>query len=145
MLTWIEKLSQENEFLSIYNDINTRYPIVSGILDGLSIIDDIPNIGSIRASLGDESNYEILKGIRSVPISDILEDPKHWFYAANDFHKFRTLAQQINTSKQIKPVIVAVEKEGPHVLEGIHRCAALFELKIPHVPALVVINYSSYS
>ena len=143
-MPWLQKISQ-NIYQSVYNDAELRYPVSHGSVDGLSIIDDVPNFSSISASLGDESNYDILKGIRIVRISDVLDDPKSWFYAANDFKRFKSLAQEISITKQIKPVIVVLEKEGPYVLEGAHRCAALFELKIPNIPALVVVDYSGYN
>jgi len=65
---------------------------------------------------------------------------KDLFYAANDISRTKTIAQQIASSKTIKPLIVVQDHEGLYVLEGAHRLAALSELGMTSFPALVVVD-----
>jgi hypothetical protein len=114
-----------------------EYPLASSSVDGLAVLEDVPNTSSISASLTD---YGVLKSIREVPLADLISDPRSYFYAANDFRRSKELAEQIKHSKQISPIIVVIDKEGPYVLEGAHRVVALHYLKIKSIPALVVLD-----
>jgi hypothetical protein len=120
------------------NPISAReYPLALGAVDGREVLPNIPNTDSISASL---TNYEVLKGIREVPLIDIIQDPRTYFYAVDDLRRSEVLAERIKNSNQIAPIIVVMDSEGPYVLEGSHRVVALFKLKARSVPALVVID-----
>jgi len=118
--------------------VSIRYPLAGSVVSGLQVLDDIPNTASISASFYNDE-YQVLKGIREVPLRDFVSDPKKLFYAANDLYWSETLALEIANSESIKPlIVVAGEKEGPYILEGGHRLAALHILKKSTFPALVV-------
>ncbi|MGE3705131.1 MAG: ParB N-terminal domain-containing protein, partial [Vicinamibacterales bacterium] len=113
------------------------YPQASRQIGGLEVWDEdgIPNQASIGASLGE---YEVLPGIRTLPLSDFDAAPRDLFYAADDLRAVRHLAGQISESGRIKPLIVVIDAEGPYILEGAHRLGALHELGVTEFPALVV-------
>ena len=115
---------------------NSKYPKAGSIVDGLKVRSEIPNTGSISATFTD---YSELSGIREVPMSEF-DGPKSVFYAANDFERSRNLAKKIKESGEINPLIIAVDKDGPYILEGVHRYVALYYLEKKSFPALVVID-----
>jgi hypothetical protein len=96
---------------------------------------EVPNMSSISASL---YNYEVLPGIRSVRIKDFETDPHKLFYAKDDLDHVNRLAQEIRESGEISPLIVVRDSDGPYILEGGHRLAALGELGVEEFPAIVV-------
>lgn len=107
-------------------------------VDGLEVLDDIPNTDSISASLNE---YEVLPGIREVPMSAFSDpDPYKNYYAADDIDRTYRLAEAIKQSGQIKPLIVVIDKEGPYILEGGHRWSALGVIGKKSFPALVVMD-----
>ena len=114
-----------------------RYPKVLGSLDGFQIGSQISNTSSIAASFND---YTTLSGIRSVPLSDFHSAPRQLFYAADDLERVKQLAELLKQSRRIDPLIVAVDSDGPWILEGGHRLGALHILQVQHFPALVVIS-----
>lgn len=116
-----------------------KYPKAGAFVSGLSVVDDIPNTSSISSSF---ENWTELKGIREVPMSDFTFE--NFFYAANDFRRSREIAEQIKQSRSIKPLIIAIDDEGPYILEGAHRCLALHYLGIQSFPALVVIDETEW-
>lgn len=111
------------------------YPKVGNIVDGRKVLKFVPNTGSIESTLVD---YKILDGIREVPVSEFSSNPKSYFYAKDDFDRCDALAEKIKQSKEIAPLIVVVDSEGPYLLEGIHRFVALLSLGAKSFPALVV-------
>lgn len=142
-MNWYKRSQQ----VSINADqVSAMYPVVSGVIEGLTIRSDIPNISSIGSSMSD---YEILSGIRSIPLTEFGDaSPHSTFYAANDIQRSRTLAQSIAESGEISPLIVGIEppiEEGPYILEGLHRLVALHELGKTVLPAIVVIDRSGDS
>jgi len=133
-LDWYKSIdSNDSNGLKIQTDI--RYPLAKSITSGLTVLNSIPNTDSISSSLID---YEVLNGIREVPMSDFNISGKSYSVTEND--KIKNLANSINNSKQIAPLIVVVEKDGPYILEGSHRIDALYQLGIKTFPALIVIN-----
>jgi len=120
----------------LIQEYNSRYPKVGNRIGGLTIDTNVNNTGSISASF---NNYYILHDIREVPISDF-GGIKSFFYAANDWELSEKLSERIKQSKRISTLIVAVDKEGPYILEGGHRFVALYKLGIKSFPALVVID-----
>ena len=121
-------------FLS--SQLTPNYPKAESTVDGLTVRSDIPNQSSISASFND---YEIFPGIREIPMSEF-GGPKSVFYATNDFQKSKELSKQIEKSGEINPLIIAIDKEGPYILEGAHRYVALHYLNKQSLPALVVID-----
>lgn len=122
--------------LFIASQMQKEYPKAGSTVDGLSVRSDIPNQSSIDASFTD---YEILPGIREVTMSDF-GGPKSVFYAADDFRRSRELAEKIKQSGEINPLIIAIDEEGPYILEGAHRFVALCYLDKKSFPALVVVD-----
>jgi tRNA G10 N-methylase Trm11 len=127
------KLASESRAPTPYD---AQFPRIDGELEGREVLDHVPNTSSIGASFND---YTVLPGIRSVPMSHF-GGPRTFFYAADDFDRADKLSEQIAQSGKIKPLIVAVDSEGPYVLEGAHRAVALQKLGVKAVPAMVVID-----
>jgi hypothetical protein len=125
-------------------DDDARYrPLVKGErkVGGLEIMEGpIKNTDSIGATF-DES--EELPGLREVQLSEFKAAAKDNFYSKDDFDRVDNLAEQIRQSGKIAPLIVAIDAEGPYVLEGGHRLAALEKLGVKSFPALVVKDLSS--
>lgn len=120
--------------------------ITDGTVDGRTIPDfddefgpGVPNMSSISASL---TEYEILDGIREVPLSEFQDNGKPSFYSATEEERVKELAAAIKESNTITPLIVVYDGDsrGPYVLEGGHRFDALKLLDAKSLPALVVID-----
>ena len=119
-------------------DYDTKYPIASASVDGLIVRDEIPNTESISASL---YHYDQLPGIRQFPMSDLGSgNPYDVFYAKDDIDKSFQLAEAIKRSQEISPLIIVIDDNGPYILEGAHRFAALYLLGVMHFPALIIID-----
>ena len=137
---WLEN-DEENpdaEVARLIDHFDKLYPRAGKLVDGRTVLPNIDNMSSIDASLTD---YEILPGVRDFPIYDF--GGKNSYYAADDQRRVEQLMQQIEQSKKISPVIIIEEKQGPYILEGGHRMAALVELKAVSVPALIVLDLES--
>jgi|APGre2960657404_1045060.scaffolds.fasta_scaffold00890_2 hypothetical protein len=113
-----------------------QYPKAGKVVDGLNVGKEVKNMGSIPASF---EKYEIDKGIRSVSMSDFPgADVNKLFRSADDIKRTKDLAEQIKKNKYVDPLIVAIDEQGPYVLEGGHRLGALNLLGIKNFPAIVV-------
>jgi len=116
---------------------NHDYPTISSNQWNGNMLRPIgDSMNSISSSF---TNYDILPGIREVPFSQF-SPAKNIFYASNDFNKARDLAVQIQNNKEIEPLIIAIDKEGPYILEGAHRFYALSTLGYKTFPAVVVLD-----
>ena len=124
----------ETDLVAFYDQ---KYPRAGGVVGGLQVIDDVPNTESIGSSF---EEYEVLRGYRELSLSEFEYDPKTFYYAKNDFERSRGIAEQIKSSGKIKPLIIAVDQEGPWILEGAHRFLALHYLGVQSFPALVVVD-----
>lgn len=107
-----------------------EYPMASDSVSGLKVRDHIPNTDSIGATF---NNPKVMPGIREVPFSDF-DAP------ADKSPRSRDLAGQIKQSGEINPLIVAIDKDGPYILEGAHRYDALKMNGHETFPAKVVID-----
>jgi hypothetical protein len=116
-----------------------KYPQANKTVDGLRVMDGpVKNASSIGASLTD---WDELKGIREVPVADFPgASARDMFSAADDHRRVDALAEQIKDNQEISPLIVVVDKDGPYILEGAHRLAALDKLGKKSFPAMVVID-----
>jgi len=112
------------------------FPNVGSTVDGLSVLEDIPNTSSISATF---TNYEVISGIKEVSMG-LFGGPESVFYAKDDFDRSKRLAEEIREFGQIKPLIVAIDQDGPYILEGAHRFVALHILGKKSFPALIVID-----
>lgn len=65
------------------------------------------------------------------------------FYARDDMDRARALAQEIERSGWVAPLIIVIDAEGPYILEGAHRFVALTLLGKTQFPALVVLDTES--
>lgn len=124
----------------IVNHFDNLYKRAGKFVDGREVLPDIPNTSSISSSLNE---YEILPVVRDFPIYGF--GGKKSYYSGSDQKRVEMLAAQIDQSKKISPIIIVEEKDGPYVLEGGHRIAALVELKAKSIPALIVIDMESFS
>lgn len=130
------RFNKENiESGNLEKEYNKQYKFAGEYVDGMKVLSNIDNISSIGASL---NNYEILNGIREVPMSDFSATGKH--YSVQGTNRIKELANQIQHSQEISPLIVVIDNEGPYILEGAHRLEALYLLKKKAFPALVVID-----
>lgn len=114
---------------------NKEYPLAGNVVSGLSVLSEVPNTESIGASL---TEYTVLPNIREVPMSDF--NIAGQSYDARENVYIKELAEEIDESRQIKPLIVVIDREGPYILEGSHRIDALYNLGVETFPALVVID-----
>lgn len=112
-----------------------EYKLAGDTVDGRKVLDNIDNQSSISASL---ESYEILDGIREVPMSAFRG------YKVGDYgrEKARQLAKQINKSGEISPLIVVIDNDGPYILEGGTRFDALNLMNAKSFPAMVVLDDS---
>jgi len=118
--------------------LKKEYPKARGVVDGRSVLGphNVPNMDSIAASLYE---YEILPGLREVPMSDF-PGARNPHYSVQGSQRIEELAGQIQYSKKISPLIVVVDDEGPYVLEGNTRLKALYKIGAKSFPAVVVID-----
>lgn len=114
-----------------------HFPDAGKMVDGRRVLSSIPNQGSIAASLDD---YEILDNVREVPFSAFTQMPELKYYSTQEGERTKRLSKEIEYSREIAPLIVVVDSEGPYILEGGHRFDALRELGAKSFPALVVLD-----
>lgn len=117
-----------------------RYRRASATVDGRKVREDVPNRGSIAAEL---TRYKILPGIREVPFDAFNQMGPLTYYSASEKARVKRLADQISASRELNPLIVVEDAEGPYILEGGHRFDALRELGAKAFPALVVVDLDS--
>lgn len=125
---------------SSYPELDKKYPKAGSKVDGRKVLSNVDNTSSIGSTLYE---YEILNGIRIVKMKEF-DGPRSVFYAKNDFDKARELAERIKQSKEISPLIIVIDNEGPYILEGAHRYVALYYLKAKAFPAMVVVDEDEY-
>lgn len=111
------------------------YPKAGATVEGLKITGKIPNLGSIGSTF---EKYTILNGVRELSYEGW--HPETTFYAADDWKRSKDLAKEIEANGWIDPLIVAVEKNEPYILEGAHRFVALHLLGLKSFPALIVVS-----
>lgn len=117
-------------------------PLARKIVDGRTVTENIPNVGSISATF---TNWDELQGIREVKFSDLgagTDKPK--FATARQRKAAESLAKLIKDNGWIDPLIIVYDREsaelGPYILEGATRFDALQLLDAVSFPALVVID-----
>jgi len=115
------------------------YQLAGDTVDGLTVRGEIPNTDSIGATFDE---YEVLDGVREVSM-DEFGGPQSVFYAADDFNRSKTLAEKIEQSGEISPLIIAVDSDGPYILEGAHRYVALHNMGKKSFPAIIVKDLDS--
>jgi hypothetical protein len=120
--------------------IRSKYRRAGARVDGRVVRPEVPNTGSIAASL---EYYEVLPGIRSVPFSAFTMMGPLEFYSESEERRTKELALEIRHSGEISPLIVVEDGKGPYVLEGGHRFDALRMLGARAFPALVVLDLES--
>lgn len=138
-MNWLQaQMADVNPGINI-QQWDSHYPRAGSVVSGLAVSSgQIPNTESISAGFNE---WHELPGIREVPMSDFgSAKPNDNFYAANDIQRSRGLAEEIRNAGWITPLIVAIDNEGPYILEGGHRFVALGELGVASFPALVVID-----
>ena len=117
-------------------DYDPIYPLASDVVDGREVLEKVPNTSSISASL---YNYKILNGIREVSM-EYFGGPLTVFVDQRDFERCSRLSEEIKDNNKISPLIIVVDKDGPYILEGVHRYVALYYLQAKSFPAMVVID-----
>lgn len=116
-------------------ELDRTFPRITGTVDGRTVGTHIANQDSIGSSLGESQS---LQGIREVPMS--VFEASGPSYSASENARTRKLADEIQESGHIDPLIVVVDAEGPYILEGGHRFDALQQLGAKSFPAKVVID-----
>lgn len=107
-----------------------EYPKAGPVVDGMTVRSDVPNMSSIGATL---DSYKVMSGIREASM-------KLWTQPPEVNTRTKQLAAEIKASKEISPLIVVVDKEGPWILEGGHRFDALKINGAKAFPAVVVLD-----
>lgn len=121
--------------------IRQKYPKAGKEVDGRKVVnrDKVDNLESIGASLDD---YDTLPGIREVSLSEFT--PWNGLEATGrtpeDRARVVRLAEKIEQSGKISPLIVVHDDKGAYILEGGHRFDALNLLGAKSFPAVVVID-----
>lgn len=113
-----------------YQKYDKEFPIAGEEVDGLKVREEVPNLNSIGASL---TEYTILPNFREVSFDNFTDK-------GTVTDRIKKLAQQIEVNKEINPLIVVVDENGPYILEGSHRYDALLLLGKKKFPALLVID-----
>ena len=124
--------------------IGEKYRKVGVEVDGRNVInaDDIPNMSSIEASM---NNPIELSGIREIPMSDFAPGITGKHYSVQGTNRIAELGESIKQSNDITPLIVAIDDEGPYILEGSTRVDALYNLGAKSFPAKVVVDRDAIS
>ena len=117
-----------------------KYALAGPYVDGRLVRDEVPNTGSIEASL---EHYEVLPGIREVPFSAFTLMGPLEFNSASEEARTVELARRISETEELSPLIVVEDSKGPYILEGAHRFDALRILGATSFPALVVLDLES--
>jgi hypothetical protein len=122
-------------------ELEAKYQKASDIVDGRKVRSEIPNMDSIEASL---EKPNILPGIYEIPLSEFGGlTGKH--YSSSGTKRISELADEISINKEINPLIVVLDKEGPYILEGATRAEALYKLGAKSLPAKIVLDEDSLS
>lgn len=143
-----------NQFEKIFSDLSEMappprdepnfdelYPPIGDEVEGREIRLPVPNTDSISASF---TEWKVLDDIREMRIDDFfMEGQTPSYYSVDKRERTQDLAEALKTSDWIEPLIVGVDKDGPHILEGGHRIDALRELGEDTFPAMVVIDLVS--
>jgi hypothetical protein len=126
-----------NDARMLFSTALERFQQAGAEVDGRVVLSDVPNMSSIESSLND---YQILPGIREVPLSVFNLTGQSYSVAENN--RIAALAQEIDASKEIAPLIVVLDGDqtGPYILEGAHRADALYRLGAKSMPAIVVVD-----
>ena len=122
----------ENSFQTAFTQVSPGDEVA-----GLTVRKHIPNMDSIGASL---DNYEVLSGIRKVPAKAFDAEYLDSLKARGLDKRTADLSEEIKQSKEINPLIVAVDSKGAYIIEGGHRFDALMTQGRDSVPAKVVID-----
>lgn len=117
-----------------------KYAPASATVDGRTVGEDVPNTGSIAATLDD---YVVLPELREIPMSAFDQLGELNFATADERTRTERLAQAIGASGRVAPLIVVEDEEGPYILEGGHRFDALRLLGATAFPAKVVLDMAS--
>lgn len=121
-------------------DLEAMYKKAGEIVDGRTVRSEIPNMESITASV---DNPTILPGIYEIPLSEFGGlTGKH--YSAPGTKRIANLANAIAHNKEINPLIVVIDAEGPYILEGATRAESLYKLGAKSFPAKIVIDEGSF-
>lgn len=122
---------------AVVDELRSRYPKAGETVGGLKVRSKVDNTGSISASLND---YEELGGVREISRSEFTApkyDPSK-ATTVDSRDRALALAEEIRKSGEITPLIVAIDKDGPYILEGGHRFDALDILGVDKFPAVIV-------
>jgi len=113
------------------------------VVDGLEVLDDVPNRDSIEATYGSE--FEEVSGVQEVSLSEnfgdletgSIEGLKKTATVGQD-KRANELVEEITKSGKIKPLILVQDSDGLSVLEGSNRITALARMGKKSIPAIIV-------
>lgn len=121
----------------VYEAAERLFPRAGKHVGDLLVRSHVPNLASADGYFRES---EALPGIRVVRM-DEMGDPPPPGWRARVSERVKHLAEAIDESKEIAPLIVGVEKKGPFIIEGSHRIDALDYLGVDAFPAVVVVSY----
>lgn len=115
-----------------YEDTSTEFDS-----ENLSIIEEyVSDLNSVIAALDD---FTIIPGIHNIPLNDWIHDEISLSTTNNIYH-IKELAEQIQYSRKICPLIIGITEIGPFLLEGVHRLQALYLLGAKTFPSVIVVD-----
>lgn len=105
------------------------------VVSGMTVTGPVPNTGSIASSF---EAYETLPGLYEVPTEGWKQSDVREVVSAK---KITELVAALGApDSEIKPLIVGIDKNGPHIVEGSHRIEAILRLGKKSFPAMVVLD-----
>lgn len=122
-------------------ELEVKYKKAGDVVDGRTVRSEIPNMGSISASV---DNPTILPGIYEIPLSEFEGGLTGKHYSAKGTKRIAELADEITASGEINPLIVVIDAEGPYILEGGTRAESLYKSGAKSFPAKVVLDEGSF-
>lgn len=120
--------------------LRVEYPATDPAVENSPVLYHAPGADLISASNGE---YKVLSGIRRVRFSDfpgIGPKDSPVFQSRNEREQTELLAMTIHYAGSINPLVVAIDKEGPSVLDGGRRFNALRLLQVESFPAVILIS-----
>jgi len=120
--------------------LRVEYPATDPAVENSPVLYHAPGADLLSTSTGE---YKVLSGIRRVKFSDfpgIGPKDSPIFQSRNEREQTELLAMTIHYAGSINPLVVAIDKEGPSVLDGERRFNALRLLQVESFPAVILIS-----
>jgi hypothetical protein len=123
------------------DELESKYTKAGSVVDGRRVRSEIPNMASIESSV---ENSTVLPGIYEIPLSEFEGGLTGKHYSVSGNKRIAELADEISINKEINPLIVVIDKDGPYILEGSTRAEALYKSGAKSFPAKIVLDEGSF-